>query len=162
MDISTMDISKIQIYPWIYPKSVDISNKRYIFFSMDISKSWIYPWIHPRRIYQKINGYISDISLSDTSILDISFLDISVVDTVNMDISAMDIDITDISAMDVIIMDISLMDISAIYEYQRVSACPQIINKTLETRFRPLMSSYSKVCSSDSECTTILEHRIPS
>ena len=115
MDISTMDISKIQIYSWIYPKSVDISNKRYIFFSMDISKPWIYPWIHQRRIYQKKYGYISDISLSDISTLDI----------VNMDIY-----IVDISAMDIAIMDIFLMDISAIYKYQRVSACPQIINKT--------------------------------
>ena len=86
-----MDISKIQIYPWIYPKSVDISNKRYIFFSMDISKSWIYPWIHQRRIYQKKYGYISDISLSDISNLDIVNMDISIVDIVNMDISAMGI-----------------------------------------------------------------------
>ena len=82
MDISTMDISKIQIYPWIYPKSVDISNKRYIFFSMDISKSWIYPWIYPRRIYQNKIGYISDVSLSDTSILDIVNVDISATDIV--------------------------------------------------------------------------------
>ena len=97
---------------------------------MDISKSWIYPWIHPRRIYHKKNGYISDISLSDTSILDIVNMDISAMDIVNMDISDMDIYNMDISAMDIAIVDIILMDISATHKYQRVSACCQISNKT--------------------------------